>query len=109
MTLLLQFWFWLTPIVYPLASLPDWARAVLAWNPMAVLVSHYQTVLLYQRAPDAPRGSDWPAWRASRLPRCGWGSRRIGAASAKWRMSSRMDDSHVHGVRCPFGPPGGRR
>ncbi len=53
-TLLLQFWFWLTPIVYPLASLPDWARAVLAWNPMAVLVSHYQTVLLYQRAPDAP-------------------------------------------------------
>jgi lipopolysaccharide transport system permease protein len=52
-TLVLQFWFWLTPIVYPLASLPGWAQSVLAWNPMAVLVSHYQSVLLYQRLPDA--------------------------------------------------------
>ena len=51
-TLLLQFWFWLTPIVYPLASLPDWAQSVLAWNPMAVIVSHYQSVLVHQRAAD---------------------------------------------------------
>lgn len=51
-TLLLQFWFWLTPIVYPLNSLPGWAPTLLAWNPMTVLVSHYQTVLLYQRVPD---------------------------------------------------------
>ncbi len=53
MNLALQFWFWLTPIVYPLGSLPGWAQSVLAWNPMAVLVAHYQSVLLYQRAPDA--------------------------------------------------------
>ena len=51
-TLLLQFWFWLTPIVYPLASLPGWAQSVLVWNPLAVIVSHYQSVLLYQRLPD---------------------------------------------------------
>jgi len=53
MNLALQFWFWLTPIVYPLGSLPGWAQPVLAWNPMAVLVAHYQSVLLYQRVPDA--------------------------------------------------------
>jgi len=52
-TLGLQFWFWLTPIVYPVASLPGWAQPVMAWNPMAVVVSHYQSVLLYQRLPDS--------------------------------------------------------
>jgi len=51
-TLALQFWFWLTPIVYPLGSLPGWAQSVLAWNPMAVLVAHYQSVLVYRRMPD---------------------------------------------------------
>jgi lipopolysaccharide transport system permease protein len=52
MALILQFWFWLTPIVYPLGSLPEWAQSVLVWNPMAVLVSHYQSVVLYHRLPD---------------------------------------------------------
>ena len=52
-TLALQFWFWLTPIVYPLASLPPWAQSALAWNPMTVVVSHYQAVVLYRRVPDA--------------------------------------------------------
>jgi lipopolysaccharide transport system permease protein len=51
--LALQFWFWLTPIVYPLGSLPGWAQPVLAWNPMTVVVSHYQAVVLYRRMPDA--------------------------------------------------------
>jgi lipopolysaccharide transport system permease protein len=51
-TLALQFWFWLTPIVYPIGSLPGWAQHALAWNPMAVVVGHYQSVLLYQRLPD---------------------------------------------------------
>jgi lipopolysaccharide transport system permease protein len=51
-TLLLQFWFWLTPIVYPIVSLPLWAQSTLAWNPMGVIVSHYQSVVLYQRLPD---------------------------------------------------------
>jgi lipopolysaccharide transport system permease protein len=60
-TLALQFWFWLTPIVYPLGSLPSWAQPLLAWNPMAVIVSHYQTVVLYRRLPDA---SSWLALAA---------------------------------------------
>jgi lipopolysaccharide transport system permease protein len=52
-TLALQFWFWLTPIVYPIGSLPQWAQPLLAWNPMAVLVGHYQAAFLYRRLPDA--------------------------------------------------------
>lgn len=48
----LQFWFWLTPIVYPVSVLPDWARGIMAWNPAAILVGHYQSVLLYHRLPD---------------------------------------------------------
>ncbi len=54
----LQFWFWLTPIVYSAALLPDWARAALAWNPMAQLIGAYQQILLNGAA---------PPWSALRL------------------------------------------
>ncbi len=47
-----QFWFWLTPIVYMFDSLPAPARAVLRFNPMNSLVSSYQTLFLNQRMPD---------------------------------------------------------
>ena len=54
----LQFWFWLTPIVYSAAVVPDWARAALAWNPMAQLIGAYQQILLNGAA---------PAWSALRF------------------------------------------
>jgi lipopolysaccharide transport system permease protein len=50
--IVLQFWFWLTPIVYPVESLPDWAARIVSWNPMAVLVTAYQGILVYNRSPD---------------------------------------------------------
>lgn len=50
--LVLQFWFWLTPIVYPASILPEWAQALLRWNPVAPLFMGYQTVLLKGGAPD---------------------------------------------------------
>jgi lipopolysaccharide transport system permease protein len=46
-----QFLFWLTPIVYPLSVLPEWVRRMIGLNPMAVLVEHYQTVVLHARVP----------------------------------------------------------
>ena len=49
---LLQFWFWLTPIVYPVSIVPDAARAVIAWNPMFYLVSGYQRVILEHAMPE---------------------------------------------------------
>lgn len=53
MALALQFWFWLTPIVYPASTLPVWAQTMLGWNPMTVIVSHYQAVVLYGKLPNA--------------------------------------------------------
>ncbi|MGL6020432.1 MAG: ABC transporter permease [Gibbsiella quercinecans] len=50
--ILLQFWFWFTPIVYVSTTLPEWARNALKLNPMANLVGGYQNVLLYHRMPD---------------------------------------------------------
>lgn len=48
----LQFWFWLTPIIYTLSSLPEAAQTFLQYNPMLPLIQAYQTVLLDQRWPD---------------------------------------------------------
>lgn len=50
--MLLQFWFWLTPIVYPGRVLPDPFGAILAWNPMWPIVSFLQTIFLDDRVPD---------------------------------------------------------
>jgi lipopolysaccharide transport system permease protein len=51
-TILLQFWFWFTPIVYPVTALPAEVRGMLAWNPMAAVVNAYQTILLHGVLPD---------------------------------------------------------
>jgi lipopolysaccharide transport system permease protein len=51
-TIALQFWFWLTPIVYPASILPASVRGLLDYNPMARLVQAYQAVLVRGVAPD---------------------------------------------------------
>lgn len=53
--ILVTFWFWLTPIVYPASVLPDGAREALAWNPMAPLVDGFQQILIANR---------WPQWES---------------------------------------------
>lgn len=47
----LQFWFWLTPIVYPLDLLGGAARTLVAWNPLTAFARGYQSILVYGRAP----------------------------------------------------------
>lgn len=54
----LQFWFWLTPIVYPAEILPERVRSLMALNPMAPLIQAYQSILVL---------GQWPQW-ASLLP-----------------------------------------
>lgn len=51
--IVLQFWFWLTPIVYPQSILPEDFRAYMAWNPMASIVTAYQRILV---------NGQWPQW-----------------------------------------------
>lgn len=54
----LQFWFWLTPIVYPISILPEWVQRLLQLNPLTNLFSSYQNLFLY---------GQWPVW-SSLLP-----------------------------------------
>jgi lipopolysaccharide transport system permease protein len=50
----LQFWFWLTPVVYPVTILPDNIRHLMSLNPMAALVNAYQAILV---------NGQWPQWQ----------------------------------------------
>ncbi|MGD0201502.1 MAG: ABC transporter permease [Bryobacteraceae bacterium] len=60
---LLTLWFFLTPICYPVESLPREALAVLSKNPFFVLVHAYRQMFLEGRAP-AP-GALWKFWALS--------------------------------------------
>ena len=51
-SVILQFWFWLTPIVYSPVILPSFARDILGWNPMWPLVHAYHRVFLDRQIPD---------------------------------------------------------
>jgi len=50
--ILLQFWFWFTPIVYPVKALPESIRHWLDFNPMAAVIRAYQGILLDGSMPD---------------------------------------------------------
>ncbi len=50
--ILLQFWFWFTPIVYVSKTLPEWVSGLLAYNPMATIIGSYQNVMLYHQSPN---------------------------------------------------------
>jgi lipopolysaccharide transport system permease protein len=54
----IQFWFWLTPIVYPISIVPDSISFIIKLNPMTHLVGAYQSILV---------NAAWPNW-ASLLP-----------------------------------------
>lgn len=51
-SILLQFWFWLTPIVYPGRTLPGFLADILAWNPLWPIVHFAQTIFLEDRVPE---------------------------------------------------------
>ncbi|HCN71952.1 MAG TPA: ABC transporter [Pusillimonas sp.] len=51
--IVVTFWFWLTPIVYPPTILPERVQPLMALNPMASLMANIQNVLV--------RG-EWPNW-----------------------------------------------
>ena len=60
MGIVLQLWFWLTPIVYMPSIVPAQFRTAIAFNPMASIVDAYQQVILYQQSPAGP-GVLWVA------------------------------------------------
>ncbi len=50
--IVVQFWFWLTPIVYVFDSMPAAARNILQYNPLQPLMVAYQGIFLSQCLPD---------------------------------------------------------
>jgi lipopolysaccharide transport system permease protein len=52
MAVVLQMWFWLTPIIYTRDLLPEGIARFVSANPMTPIVEYYQQVLLYQQWPD---------------------------------------------------------
>lgn len=57
--ILLQIWFWLTPIIYPIELVSDRFGWLLRFNPLVPMVRIYQEALLYDRWPDL--AALWPA------------------------------------------------
>lgn len=49
----MQFWFWLTPIVYPISILPESVRLIMVYNPMYSIISACQEILINKQ---------WPIW-----------------------------------------------
>jgi lipopolysaccharide transport system permease protein len=53
--IVIQFWFWLTPIVYPISILPESMRSLMSYNPMANLINAFQDILVT---------GQWPIWQS---------------------------------------------
>ena len=53
--IVIQFWFWLTPIVYPISILPESVRPLMNYNPMAIIITSCQDILVSRQ---------WPAWQS---------------------------------------------
>ena len=50
--IVLQVWFWFTPIVYPKTIIPEQYHELLSLNPIAQVVGAYQDVLVYGKSID---------------------------------------------------------
>jgi ABC-type polysaccharide/polyol phosphate export permease len=50
--LLIQLWLFLTPVMYPLESVPSHLRPWYVLNPMTGLVESYRAILIHRQAPD---------------------------------------------------------
>ena len=48
---ILQFWFWFTPVVYPLKIVPENIVWLMSFNPMYYIISSYQSVFVYNQIP----------------------------------------------------------
>jgi len=53
--IVMQFWFWLTPIIYPATILPDKMKRIMAFNPMSKLIAAFQQIF---------SAREWPDWNS---------------------------------------------
>jgi lipopolysaccharide transport system permease protein len=51
-SMFIQFWFWCTPIVYPVAILPENIKRIIQLNPMYPIINAYQNIIIFGKHPD---------------------------------------------------------
>ncbi|MEZ4622836.1 MAG: ABC transporter permease [Caldilineaceae bacterium] len=49
--LIIQVWLYASPVIYPIAKVPEWLRPYYFINPMAGILTAYRDILLYRQAP----------------------------------------------------------
>ncbi|MFT2112628.1 ABC transporter permease [Marinomonas sp. 2405UD68-3] len=55
--IVLQVWFWFTPIVYPISIIPEkYHQLLMILNPMYPITSAYQTIIVYGKTPELKNG-----------------------------------------------------
>ena len=59
MVVFLQIWFWMTPIVYYMDTLPSKMQSFLLFNPLTPIMGAYQSILVKQ---------EWPQWDSLFFP-----------------------------------------
>jgi len=52
LTNLLNLWFYITPIIYPMFQVPLWARKFFSLNPVYTLIVSYQNILFFNKKPE---------------------------------------------------------
>lgn len=52
LNVVLQFWFWFTPAVYPVGIIPEDLRQFFVINPMYHIISAYQSIFVYHQCPE---------------------------------------------------------
>jgi lipopolysaccharide transport system permease protein len=52
LSVVLQFWFWFTPVVYPVTVIPEQFRWLVNLNPMYHIIRGYQNIFVYNQSPD---------------------------------------------------------
>ncbi|WP_312215610.1 ABC transporter permease [Pantoea vagans] len=53
-TIFMQFWFWFTPIVYPVNIIPERFQELVKLNPMAAIIEGSHNILVQGKSPDWP-------------------------------------------------------
>jgi len=50
--IIMQIWFWFTPIVYVRTILPEWVFNLMEYNPALYFVEAYQKIFVFKEQPD---------------------------------------------------------
>lgn len=52
LTVLMNMMIWFSAVIYPISALPEWAQAIMAWNPFHILLAPVIELVYFQRLPD---------------------------------------------------------